>query len=205
QLIVTAHGSFDLYSKAVPIPDGVTLKFLNPHRTRLIDPGIDNLIMDKKYTLFSISNEYLDLHSQLAVEQMELLGIWAVTGEDNNITSEVTEENNNGKINIKNYILTKYDRDTPDRISNALAANRAFIQTTQKQTVRTDIATVRHSITWDGLIIPSITTIGELFNELKANDIHYDNIVCSFCRSKKNNLNLSYDPMEQKLKLLQYS
>ena len=128
-----------------------------------------------------------------------------MTGENNNINYKAAENDKNSVINIKNYNLSAYEYDTPDIIGNALAVNRAFIQTNQKQTVRTDIATVRDSITWDGLLIPSITTIGHLFNKLKANDIHYDNIVCSFCRSKKNNLNLSYDPMEQKLKLLQYS
>ncbi|MBG2877657.1 RHS repeat-associated core domain-containing protein, partial [Proteus alimentorum] len=190
QLIVRSHGAFDLYSKAVPIPDGVTLEFLNPHRTILLDPSIDNLVIDKKYTLFSISNHHLKSHNQFAIEQMELLGIWAVTGEDNDIKAKAAENDKNSVINIKNYNLSAYEYDTPDIIGNALAVNRAFIQTNQKQTVRTDIATVRDSITWDGLLIPSITTIGHLFNKLKANDIHYDNIVCSFCRSKRDKLNL---------------
>ncbi|MBG2877661.1 hypothetical protein I4619_18830 [Proteus alimentorum] len=194
QLIVTAHGFFDLNSKAVPIPDGVTLEFLNPHDTILREPGIDHLAMYKKYTLYSISNHHLKSHNKFAVEQKELLGIWAVTGEDNDIKAKAAENDKNSVINITNYSLLAYEHDTPDRIGNALAVNRAITQTIQDQTVRTDIVTVSDTVTIDGVSKPLITTIRELFNELKANDIHYDNIVCSFCRCERGNEKVGYDP-----------
>ncbi|ATM99370.1 hypothetical protein CRN77_06370 [Proteus vulgaris] len=197
QLIVTAHGGFNLNSGAVPIPDGMTLEFLNPHRTFLLDPGIDNVAIEKSLTLFSISNHHMELHNQFAIEEMELLGIRTVTGEYNNMNSKVAEEDNNGRINITNYRLTTYETDTPDKIGNALAANRAITQTIQDQTVRTDIVTVSDTITSDGLSFPSVTTMGRLFNDLRVNNIKYDNIVCSFCRSKDDRPNMDYDPIRQ--------
>ncbi|NBN05077.1 RHS repeat protein, partial [Proteus sp. G2665] len=210
QLIVTADGGFTLNRGAVPIPDGVTLEFLNPHRTNLKDPSIKNLAINKKYTLFSISNHRLDFHNQFAVEQMELLGIRTVTGAYNDtiwkeiepynkMHWEAAENDKNSVINITNYILTKYADDTPDRIGDALAVNRAVIQTNQKQTVKTDIVAVNNRTLFDGFTIPSITSIGALFKELKKNNIHYDNIVCSFCRGEVCRSNMNYDPKLQRL------
>ncbi|WP_100158945.1 RHS repeat domain-containing protein [Proteus columbae] len=197
QLIVTAHGGFNLNSGAIPIPDGMTLEFLNPHRTYLLDMGIDNIAIEKSLTLFSISNHHLKLHNKFAIEEMELLGIRTVTGEYNNMNSKVAEDDNNEAINITNYRLTTYEKDTPDIISNALAANRAITQTIQDQTVRTDIVAVSDTITSDGYSFPSITTIGRLFHDLKQNNIKYDNIVCSFCRSKDDRPNMDYNPRLQ--------
>ncbi|MBG6047260.1 RHS repeat protein [Proteus mirabilis] len=197
QLIVTAHGSFNLNSGAVPIPDGMTLEFLNPHRTFLRDPGIDNVAIEKNLTLFSISNNHLNLHNQFAIEEMELLGIRTVTGEYNDLNSKEAEDDSNGVIKITNYTLYEYENDTPDKIGNALAANRAITQTIQDQTVRTDIVAVSDTITSDGYSFPSITTIGRLFHDLKQNNIKYDNIVCSFCRSKEDRPNMDYYPTRQ--------
>ncbi|WP_164971527.1 RHS repeat protein [Proteus hauseri] len=210
QLIVNAHGGFNLNSATVRIPDRMTLEFLNPHRTYLIDPGLDNIVVDKSLTLFSISNRYLKLHNRFAIESMELLGIRTVTGAYNDIiwkeikpynkmNWKVAGNDRNGVINITNYELTTYENETPDTISNALAANRAITQTNQEQTVRTDIVTVSDTITSDGFSFPSITTIGRLFNDLKANNIKYDNIVCEFCRGKDDRPNMDYIPKLQRL------
>ncbi|QEZ93481.1 RHS repeat-associated core domain-containing protein [Proteus sp. CD3] len=195
QLIVTAHGGFNSNSGTVPIPDGMTLEFLNPHRTKLMDPGLDNTAIDKSLTLFSISNHHLELHNQVAIDEMDRLGIFSVTGDLYNMNWKATGNDKDGWFNITNYELYEYEKDTPDEISNVLAANRALIQANQKQAVRTDIVTVKKTTTINGDSTPSVATIGMLFNELKENNIKYDNIVCSFCRSESGKAKSGYNPL----------
>uniref|UniRef100_UPI00301C5CD1 RHS repeat domain-containing protein n=2 Tax=Proteus terrae TaxID=1574161 RepID=UPI00301C5CD1 len=199
QLIVFAHGGFNSNSGAVPIPNGMTLEFLNPHRTKLMDPGLENIAMDKSLTLFSISNHHLELHNQVAIDEMESLGIRAVTGDSHDTNWKATRNEKKRRFSITNYDIAEIGEDILDEISNALAVNQAIMQTNQKQTVKTDIVTVKSSTRIDGKPGSSATTIGKLFRELKANNIKYDNIVCSFCRGESGNANTVYDPITASL------
>lgn len=199
QLIVFAHGGFNSNSGVVPIPNGMTLEFLNPHRTKLMDPGLENIAMDKSLTLFSISNHHLELHNQVAIDEMESLGIRAVTGDSHDTNWKATRNEKKRRFSITNYDIAEIGEDILDEISNALAVNQAIMQTNQKQTVKTDIVTVKSSTRIDGKPSSSATTIGKLFRELKANNIKYDNIVCSFCRGESGNANTVYDPITASL------
>ena len=88
----------------------MTLEFLNPSQNFLLDPGIDNVAIEKslRYFPFQIIIWSYIINS---IEEMELLGIRM----DRRViimNSKAAEEDNNGRINITNYRLTHIGRYT---------------------------------------------------------------------------------------------
>lgn len=166
QLVITAHGGFSRWTGDVSVPAGIVVRFLNPHGTRLDDPGLAATAGARDVYFASIAATYAVMHKPRANYGYSGGGLAALSG-----SARV------GKV--KNYTLTKFGEDGVEAILDAMDVNRMLCNA--GEAVECDFLTVRNRQYLTALL--SDVTLADVFHELKAHGRHYDVIVCSFCRA----------------------
>lgn len=167
QLIITAHGAFTPWSKEIAVPDNVTLKFLNPHGTLLLDPGISNVASGGNKIFVSVSNKKIAPEKNAAHSFHDDGDLLALTG-------------SNKPGMVRDYTFSKYREDDMDAIVNTISSNRIYRDLGLPGTIRSDILVVRNRKSFSNLF--SAPSLGDVLNELKERNIHYDTIVVGACR-----------------------
>lgn len=176
QLIITAHGCYAPWSREINIPDNVTLKFLNPHGTFLLDPGVSNIASGGDKTFVSASKGSITPEKQASKLLLEEGNLLALTGSDKL-----------GKA--RNYIMSKYREDDIDTVVNTLSSNRYFSD--KGYAIKSDILVVRNRKNFKNLF--SNPTLGDVLNELGRNGIHYKTIIVAICRGPLFGSGAEYD------------
>lgn len=166
QLVITAHGAYLPWSDEITIPSGLTLKFLNPHNTFLVDPGISNVVGGEGDITFVSANskDVLPKHDKAK----------NLFNEGNR--KSLTGSKERGKT--RNYVLQKYGDDSIEALVNALSVNRTFSEL-QDTVIKSDFLMVRGRSIANPL---GTATLRDVLDALATHGIQYKSIVCSFCR-----------------------
>lgn len=160
QLVITAHGGYAPWSGEVPVPPSTTLRFFNPHGTTLRDPGLATMAMADHVLFASVGNHHARLHDPSAVSAFSKGKVSVLSGSRHVGT-------------VRNYYLAKYERDTVERMVEEADFVADF-------GIKSDFLAIRNRKVLPG--IPSFITLRDVFQALQAHGMHYDSILCLFCR-----------------------
>lgn len=160
QLVITAHGGYAPWSGEVPVPPSTTLKFFNPHGTALGDPGLSTMAMADHVLFASVSNHHARLHDPSAVPAFSKGKVSVLSGSRHVGT-------------VRNYYLAKYAGDSVERMVEAADFVADF-------GIESDFLAIRNRRILPG--IPSFVTLRDVFEALRTHRMHYDSILCLFCR-----------------------
>lgn len=166
QLVITAHGEYAPWSGDVAVPAGTVVKFLNPHDTLLRDPGLRELAGSRDMSFASVASNYVRQHRPMANQDAARWNLAALSG-----CATLGH--------VKNYRLFKYEDDDLHAIARALNFNRQVCESGIGNAC--DFLTIRNRKSLAAQLTD--VTLRDVFRELATNDLHYDTIVCSFCRA----------------------
>lgn len=165
-LVVSTHGHYMPWSTTVRIPHGTEIRTYAPHGYELVDPKLHRVVA-QKVQAFATSNT---LGNNL-VQPPPALPALVVT--DRLIAGTSLP----GRL--KNYTLTKFQTlqdESYDDIAHIVRNANASPLSGQLPPVPMDVLTVRNRF---GMTPP---TLGNLFDTLAVNGIHYDRILLVHCR-----------------------
>nr|WP_315593444.1 hypothetical protein [uncultured Cupriavidus sp.] len=166
QLVITAHGEYAPWSGEAVVPAGTVVKFLNPHDTLLRDPGLRELAGSRDISFASVASTYVRQHKPMANQEAARWNLAALAGCAT-------------PGRVRNYRLFKYEDDDLNAIARALDFNRQLCESGIGTAC--DFLTIRNRRSLAAQVTD--VTLRDVFRELATNDLHYDTIVCSFCRA----------------------
>lgn len=178
QLVITAHGCYGRWSGDVAVPPSTVVKFLNPHGTVLRDPGLMLATGIGKILFSSIASTYALRYDRGGREVIEQEDFRPLSG--------------SSRLGwVKNYSLTKYEDDDVARLAHVASMNRLHYKAGVVS--ECDFLAIRNRKYLSARLTD--VCLGDVFRELAAHGMHYDTIVCVFCRAPNYKDHQRYDAL----------
>lgn len=165
-LVVSSHGYYLPWTRAVAVPNGTELRIYAPHGSELLDPGLHKVVSQsiKPYALLN----------SVQARPGPGIGPFQNLNEGNRLMAGTALPGH-----IKNYSLSKFQSDTYESYRDISDIVRNAHQSSLPSSIPaspTDVLTVRNRF---GMRTP---TLQDMFTELHHQGIHYDRILLVHCR-----------------------